>query len=102
MARTANAGQGVADSGHEHTHREPGQYPSRKPVVAAAKPRGLSAPAKNLGNEIREERPVHDSHHRVHGAFTDRNIWTDGKTVVERSAERYLKIIRGDGSYELQ
>ena len=39
---------------------------------------------------------------RVHGAFTDRTIWSDGKGVVERSAERYLKIIRGDGSYELQ
>jgi len=39
---------------------------------------------------------------RVHGAFTDRSIWSDGKGVVERSAERYLKIIRGDGSYELQ
>src|SRR6186713_949281 len=33
---------------------------------------------------------------RVHGAFTDRTIWSDGKGVVERSAERYLKIIRGD------
>jgi hypothetical protein len=39
---------------------------------------------------------------RVHGAFTDRTIWSDGKAVVERSAERYLKIIRGDGTYELQ
>jgi hypothetical protein len=39
---------------------------------------------------------------RVHGAFTDRTIWSDGKGVVERSADRYLKIIRGDGSYELQ
>jgi hypothetical protein len=39
---------------------------------------------------------------RVHGAFTDRTIWSDGKGVVERSAERYLKIIRGDGTYELQ
>ena len=38
---------------------------------------------------------------RVHGAFTDRSIWSDGKGVVERSAARYLKIIRGDGSYEL-
>lgn len=38
---------------------------------------------------------------RVHGAFTDRSIWSDGKGVVDRSAERYLKIIRGDGSYEL-
>jgi hypothetical protein len=39
---------------------------------------------------------------RVHGAFMDRTIWSDGKGVVESSAERYLKIIRGDGSYELQ
>jgi hypothetical protein len=39
---------------------------------------------------------------RVHGAFNDRTIWSDGMGVVERSAERYLKIIRGDGSYELQ
>src|SRR5262249_3004520 len=33
---------------------------------------------------------------RIHGAFTDRSIWADGKAVLERSAERYLKIIRGD------
>jgi hypothetical protein len=39
---------------------------------------------------------------RVHGAFIDRTIWSDGKAVLERSAARYLKIIRGDGSYELQ
>jgi hypothetical protein len=39
---------------------------------------------------------------RVHGAFNDRTIWSDGKGVVERSAARYLEIIRGDGSYELQ
>ena len=39
---------------------------------------------------------------RVHGAFMDRTIWSDGKGVVERSAARYLKIIRGDGSYELR
>lgn len=39
---------------------------------------------------------------RVHGAFTDRSIWMDGKGTVSRSAARYLKIIRGDGSYELQ
>jgi hypothetical protein len=38
---------------------------------------------------------------RIHGAFTDRTIWSDGKGVLERSAERYLKIIKGDGSYEL-
>jgi hypothetical protein len=39
---------------------------------------------------------------RIHGAFMDRTIWSDGKGVLERSAARYLKIIRGDGSYELQ
>ena len=39
---------------------------------------------------------------RIHGAFVDRTIWSDGKGVLERSAERYLKIIRGDGTYELQ
>jgi hypothetical protein len=39
---------------------------------------------------------------RIHGAFADRTIWSDGKGVLERSAERYLKIIRGDGTYELQ
>jgi hypothetical protein len=39
---------------------------------------------------------------RIHGAFADRTIWSDGKGVLERSADRYLKIIRGDGTYELQ
>jgi hypothetical protein len=39
---------------------------------------------------------------RIHGAFTDRTIWSDGKGVMERSAARYLKIIRGDGTYELR
>ncbi len=39
---------------------------------------------------------------RINGAFNDRTIWKDCKGVMERSAERYLKIIRGDGSYELQ
>ena len=39
---------------------------------------------------------------RVHGAFDHRTIWSDGKGVVERSAKRYLEIIRGDGSYELK
>ncbi len=38
---------------------------------------------------------------RIHGAFNDRTIWSDGKGVLERSAERYLKLIRGDGSYEV-
>ncbi|HWL31888.1 MAG TPA: MBL fold metallo-hydrolase [Xanthobacteraceae bacterium] len=39
---------------------------------------------------------------RIHGAFTDRSIWSDGKGAIERSAARYLKLIRGDGTYELQ
>jgi hypothetical protein len=39
---------------------------------------------------------------RIHGAFPDRTIWSNGKTVLEKSAERYLEIIRGDGSYELE
>ena len=39
---------------------------------------------------------------RIHGAFTDRTIWSDGKGVMERSAERYIKIIQVDGTYELQ
>jgi len=38
---------------------------------------------------------------RVHGAFDHRTIWSDGKGVVERSAARYVKIIQGDGTYEL-
>jgi hypothetical protein len=42
------------------------------------------------------------SYDRVHGAFDQRTIWSDGKAVVERSAKRYLEIIRGDGSYELK
>lgn len=39
---------------------------------------------------------------RIHGAFVERTISADGNRVVERSAERYLKMIRGDGSFELQ
>jgi len=39
---------------------------------------------------------------RIHGAFAERTIWSNGKAVMERSAERYLTIIRGDGSYELR
>jgi len=39
---------------------------------------------------------------RIHGAFLDRTIWSDGKGVMERSAARYLQIILGDGTYELQ
>jgi len=38
----------------------------------------------------------------VHGAFMDRTVWKDGKGVVNRSAERYLRWIRGDGSEELR
>lgn len=34
---------------------------------------------------------------RVYGAFWDMVIEQDGKTVVKRSAERYLKAIRGHG-----
>jgi hypothetical protein len=45
---------------------------------------------------------AHYQFDRIHGAFLDRTIWHDGKGVLARSAERYLKIIRGDGSYELQ
>jgi hypothetical protein len=39
---------------------------------------------------------------RIHGAFTDRTIWSDGKGALERSAARYLEIIQGNGSYEVQ
>ena len=39
---------------------------------------------------------------RIHGAFAERTIWADGKAVLQRSAERYLTIIRGDGTYELR
>ena len=38
----------------------------------------------------------------VHGAFMDRTVWKDGKGVVNRSAERYIGWIRGDGSAELR
>jgi hypothetical protein len=38
----------------------------------------------------------------VHGAFMDRTIWKDGKGVVNRSAERYIRWIRGDGTDELR
>jgi hypothetical protein len=72
MAGKPNAGHYVTDTGEQHTHCEPRQYPGRKPVVAAAEPRGLGAPTQNLRNEIREERPVHNAHHRVHYALTAR------------------------------
>jgi hypothetical protein len=38
----------------------------------------------------------------IHGAFPTRTIWKDGKRVFEKSAERYLSYIRGDGSAELR
>lgn len=56
----------------------------------------LSAPS--IEGIVRALKPY--KYERVHGAFTDRTIWTDGVGVVERSAERYLRMIRGDGSYE--
>lgn len=39
---------------------------------------------------------------RIHGAFTERTIWNNAEYVVDSSAARYLKMIRGDGTYELQ
>ena len=39
---------------------------------------------------------------RIHGAFDHRTIWKDGKAVMERSAKRYIDLIRGDGRYELE
>ncbi len=39
---------------------------------------------------------------RIHGAFPTRTIAKDGKRVLEKSAERYLAYIRGDGSAELR
>ena len=38
----------------------------------------------------------------IHGAFPTRTIWKDGKRVLEKSAERYIGYIRGDGSAELR
>jgi len=38
----------------------------------------------------------------VHGAFENCSIFSKGKEFVERSADRYLKMIRGDGTYEMQ
>jgi hypothetical protein len=37
----------------------------------------------------------------IHGAFPTRTIAKDGKLVLQKSAERYLAYIRGDGSAEL-
>lgn len=39
---------------------------------------------------------------RIHGAFPTRTIWKDGKRVLQKSAERYLAYIRGDGAAELR
>ena len=58
----------------------------------------LSAPS--IEGVVRALKPY--QFERVHGAFTDRTIWNDGKAAVERSAERYLRMIRGDGSDELR
>ena len=58
----------------------------------------LSAPS--IEGVVRALKPYQFD--RVHGAFTDRTIWNHGKAVVERSAERYLRMIWGDGSYELR
>jgi len=38
----------------------------------------------------------------IHGAFPTRTIAKDGKRVLQKSAERYLAYIRGDGSAELR
>ena len=38
----------------------------------------------------------------IHGAFPDRSIARDGKAALQRSAERYLSWIQGDGSAELR
>jgi hypothetical protein len=38
----------------------------------------------------------------IHGAFPTRSIAQDGKRVLQKSAERYLGYIRGDGSAELR
>ena len=38
----------------------------------------------------------------IHGAFPTRTIAKDGKRVLEKSAERYLAYIQGDGSAELR
>jgi hypothetical protein len=39
---------------------------------------------------------------RIHGAFVDCSIPANGSEVVVRCAQRYLNIIRGDGSFEKQ
>jgi hypothetical protein len=58
----------------------------------------LSAPS--IEGVVKALKPY--KYERVHGAFPDRTIWSDGQGVVQRSAERYLRMIRGDGSYERQ
>ena len=52
----------------------------------------LSAPA--VERIVRILKPY--SYDRVHGAFNDRTVWSDGKGVVERSAARYLSWIRAN------
>ena len=57
----------------------------------------MSAPGVERIKRMLEPYPFE----RVHGAFMDRSIWKDGKGVVNRSADRYIRWIRGDGSEEL-
>jgi len=52
----------------------------------------LSAPA--VERIVRILKPP--NYDRVHGAFNDRTVWSDGKGVVERSAARYLSWIRAN------
>ena len=54
----------------------------------------LSAPA--VERIVRLLKPY--AFDRVHGAFNDRTVWQDGKGVVERSAERYIKWITSDAA----
>lgn len=58
----------------------------------------LSGPS--IEGIVKALQPYH--YDRIYGAFAGRTIWKDGRGVVERSAERYLRMIRGDGSYEKQ
>ena len=52
----------------------------------------LSAPA--VERIVRMLKPY--NYDRVHGAFNDRTVWSDGKGIVERSAARYLRWIRAN------
>lgn len=58
----------------------------------------MSAPAVERIVRVLEPYP----YEVVHGAFMDRTVWKDGKGVVKRSAERYIRWIKGDGSDELR